>query len=200
MHARAKTLQKKTEAPLTWGLSKYAFGGGMSDLILLPHYSISALESQGKLRTRAFGVFWYNKAMVDILTNLHTYGDWGLLALRIALGVIFIVHGAAKLAMWHSAPAGSPPNPMAGIMKILSIAEPLGGAAIIVGFLTQPAALGLAIIMVGAMYFKTQKWKIKFWAMDNTGWEFDFLILASSIALVTLGAGAISLDSQLFGL
>ncbi|HLC55235.1 MAG TPA: DoxX family membrane protein, partial [Candidatus Nanoarchaeia archaeon] len=38
---------------------------------------------------------------------------------------------------------------------LLGIAETLGGLAVIIGFLTQLAGLGLALTMVGAIYMKT---------------------------------------------
>lgn len=79
-------------------------------------------------------------------------------------------------------------------MKFLSVAEPLGGHALIVGFLTPVAALGFAIIMLGALWMKLTVWKEPFVSDKTTGWEFDLLILAATTALITLGAGIFSVD------
>ena len=57
------------------------------------------------------------------------------------------------------------------------------------------AAIGLAIIMLGAIYFKIAVWKIGFVSKQNTGWELDIMILASCLILSTLGSGDISVDS-----
>jgi putative oxidoreductase len=83
-------------------------------------------------------------------------------------------------------------------LKVLSIAEPLGALALFVGFLTQPAAAGMVIIMLGAIRLKAGKMQRKF-SIDG-GWELDFVLLAAALALIFLGAGAVSLDRLLFGL
>ncbi len=87
---------------------------------------------------------------------------------------------------------------MLSTLRLLSIVEPLGAVALLIGFLTQPAALGFAVIMVGAIQLKAGRMHKRF--AGDGGWEFDFIILAAGIALVFLGAGGISLDRLLFGL
>jgi putative oxidoreductase len=137
---------------------------------------------------------------MEFLTNLHQLSDWGLLALRIAVGAIFLVHGTQKWAMWKMQPSGEMPSGMLTMMKFLSVVEPLGGLAVLIGFLTQLAALGLGVIMIGAIAMKKRMMKVPFTAMDKMGWEFDFMILAATIALFIFGAGTISLDNLFWGL
>ncbi len=115
-----------------------------------------------------------------------------LLVLRIAMGVIFLWHGYKKIPMWKMQPSDQMPANMLSIMKILAIAESLGGAAILIGFLTRLASIGIGIIMLGAIYFKTSKWKRKF--DGDGGWEFDLILLAAAITLVIAGAGSFSID------
>ena len=136
---------------------------------------------------------------MDFFILLHSFTDWGLLALRLVIGVIFLVHGLPKWKNWQAKPSKDMPASMIKIMRILSIAEPLGGVAVIAGFLTQLATLGLMIIMLGAISSK-MKWHIPFSAHDNTGWEFDLLILTACFALYFTGAGMFGLDRMLFGL
>ncbi len=81
------------------------------------------------------------------------------------------------------------------VMKILSVAETLGGAALILGFLTRWAALGFTIIMLGALYIKIQVWGIGFAGAQGVGWEFDLILLAASIHLFLVGAGKTALDN-----
>lgn len=131
---------------------------------------------------------------MEFLGNLHQYSDYGLLVLRIALGVIFLVHGTMKWAMWKMQPSAQMSGGMINVMKFLSIVEPLGAIAILAGFLTQFAALGLAIIMLGAIYMKITAWKFPFFSQTNTGWEFDFMNLAGLIMLILAGGGAYALD------
>lgn len=134
---------------------------------------------------------------MSILSSLHQFGDWGLLALRIGVGVIFFVHGSQKRAMWKMQPSAQLPAGTLSILKILSVAEPLGGLATIVGLLTQLAALGFIAVMLGAIRLKTVKLHKGF--AGEGGWEFEFLLLAGAIALLYLGAGRFSLDHVLLG-
>src|SRR5712691_864771 len=64
--------------------------------------------------------------------------------------------------------------------------------------LMQPAAAGFAIIMLGAIRLKAAQMHRGF-SVDG-GWELDFVLLTAALALIFLGAGAISFDRLLFGL
>jgi putative oxidoreductase len=130
--------------------------------------------------------------------DLHQLSDWALVALRIGVGACFLVHGTMKRPMWKMAPSAQMPASFLATLKLLSIVEPLGALALFVGFLTQPAAAGFVIIMLGAIRLKALKMK-KTFAGDG-GWELDFVLLTAALALVFLGAGAVSLDRLLFGL
>lgn len=137
---------------------------------------------------------------MEIFSVLEQFGALGLLALRIAIGAIFWAHGTAKWAMWRTPPSAQLPAGMLRLMRVLSVAEPLGAVMLVTGFLTQVAAVGLGIIMLGALYFKIRAWKTPFTAQDKTGWEFDLMILAGAIALLFLGGGAWSFDRLLKGM
>src|SRR3989344_7015822 len=89
--------------------------------------------------------FYRSFPSFSMMSKMHQYNDWALLALRVAVGAVFIYHGNMKWGFAWGTPGIS-------VMKILSIAEPLGGAAMIAGVLTNWAALGLMIIMAGALY------------------------------------------------
>lgn len=120
-----------------------------------------------------------------MILSLFNFGDEGILALRLALAVIFLVHGIKKLD-----------GKMGNFMRFIGIAETLGGVAVGVGFLTQWAAIGLAIIMVGAMYKKIVEWHVPFTTMEKMGWEFDLVILGACLALMTLGSGLYGVDAM----
>lgn len=126
-----------------------------------------------------------------MFTNLYAYSDWGLLALRIGVGVIFLVHGWSKIKMWKAKPSAQMTAGMLNLMKFLSIAELLGGLAVLSGFLIQLAAIGLGIIMIGAAHMKITKWGKKF--SGDGGWEFDFILLVACITLLILGAGSLAI-------
>lgn len=130
--------------------------------------------------------------------QLHQLSDWALVVLRIGVGTSFWVHGTMKRAMWKMAPSEQMPASLLKTLRLLSVVEPLGALAVFAGFLTQPAAVGFVIIMLGAIRLKAVTMHRGF-AVEG-GWELDVVLLSASLALVFLGAGAVSLDRLLFGL
>lgn len=48
--------------------------------------------------------------------------------------------------------------------------------------------------MIGAVVLKVTQWKTGFMAQQTTGWEFDLVLLASSILLFLTGPGSIAID------
>src|SRR5260370_29198870 len=130
--------------------------------------------------------------------HLDQLGDWALVALRLGVGTSFWVHGTSKRAMWKMAPSEQMPASFLSMLRLLSIVEPLGALALFVGFLTQPAAAGGVIIMLGAIRLKAVQMHRGF-GVDG-GWRLDFLLLRAAPALALLGARAVSLHPLLFGL
>ncbi|MFI5400254.1 MAG: DoxX family protein [SAR324 cluster bacterium] len=138
---------------------------------------------------------------MSFFASLHAGQDWGLLVLRLIVGVTFLAHGRYKWGMWKQKPSEKLPASMLNIVRLLSICEPLGGAALILGFLTQLAAFGLAIIMLGAINLKIRTMKAPYMVTEEkVGWEFELLILGGAVALIFTGGGAIALDHVWFGL
>ncbi len=94
------------------------------------------------------------------------YKDWGLLFLRVGLGVAFLFHGVPKLLggpeKWAGlggaamAPLGISFAPAAwGLMAALS--ESVGGLLLILGFFFRPACLLLAATMAVALNMHVSK-------------------------------------------
>jgi putative oxidoreductase len=125
------------------------------------------------------------------------YDMWPVLILRIALGVIFIVHGWPKLRDLKTTAQnfnamGFRPGKIFGTLAALL--EFFGGIAIIAGFLTAFFAGLFALEFITILFWRWFK-KMPFVG----GWELDLLIFAGVIALFALGGGAFSLDRILFG-
>jgi putative oxidoreductase len=137
---------------------------------------------------------------MGFFAHLHQLSDVALLALRIALGTIFIVHGSHKRGLWKVQPSEQMPAGFLRTLRFLSIAEPAGGLGVLVGFLTQLAALGLALVMLGALRFLITKVHRKFTGENVAGWEFEFLLLVVAIALAIMGGGKFALDRLVFGI
>ena len=70
----------------------------------------------------------------------------------------------------------------------------------LVGFLTQLAALGLVIVILGAIQFLITKVHRKFTGENTAGWEFEFMLVVVALALAILGGGKYALDRVIFGL
>ena len=123
-------------------------------------------------------------------TNLQ---NTSLLILRIVTAAIFYVAGYNKFPFWSSAPEG-----MSAFLllttKILSIAEPLGATALLLGFLTRWAAVGLIIVMIGAIYILQFVYGIGFVMPTSAGWNFPLAVLAGCLILAAFGAGKWSID------
>jgi putative oxidoreductase len=113
------------------------------------------------------------------------------LLLRLGLAAIFIYHGGhLVLDEGHAWGTNWNPNLPPPVQALVAWGQLLGGIAMLLGFLTRPAAVGLAIIMVGAI--ATVHWPHGFSAPQ--GWEYNFLIIIVCAALVLLGGGTVAVD------
>jgi putative oxidoreductase len=134
-----------------------------------------------------------------IFPELVEQSEWGLLALRIAVGVIFIVHGWPKITGARGMAAmlgGGEAKPvLVGTFTLQGVVETGGGILLILGVLTQVVAAAFAIIMLGAIFLKIRQWKTGFMSQQTTGWEFDLVLLAASILLFLTGPGRLALQS-----
>ena len=59
--------------------------------------------------------------------------------------------------------------------------------------MAQWAALGLILVMLGAIYKKVAKWHTGFWGEKSMGWHYDVLMIAMNLVIVTMGGGKYSL-------
>ena len=132
-----------------------------------------------------------------IKINNSRLQDIALLVMRIIIAIIFIYAGLAKWTFWSSHPAEMTDG-MLNLIKFLSIVEPLGAVALVVGFLTRWAAAGLANIMLGAIFVLKFTMQIGFFTSPTgVGLDYNLLIFGGCIALMTFGAGSWSLDKLL---
>jgi len=126
---------------------------------------------------------------------MPVFTDVAILILRIALGVVFVVHGWPKIKKpgW-----GKKMGYPFIISLLISIGEFFGGLGVLFGFLTQIAALGIFVIMLGALYYHVISWKHPFVMKNGSGYEYALVLVLMSLALVLLGGGAYSIDALLF--
>jgi putative oxidoreductase len=134
-----------------------------------------------------------------VFEGLAEFGEWGLLALRVAVGVIFIVHGWPKITGGRgmaAAMGGGEAKPvMVCVFTTQGVVEVGGGVLMILGVLTQLVAIAFIVIMIGAIYLKITMFKTGFYAQQATGWEFDLVLLAANVLLFLVGPGEIAIQS-----
>ncbi|GFM81463.1 quinol oxidase [Pseudomonas cichorii] len=135
-----------------------------------------------------------------IKSVLSTRAGYGLTVLRIIVGIIFIAHGSQKLfgafggyglegTAQFMASQGLNPG---YLMALLSgSVEFFGGLAVLIGLLARPAALGLAVLLLVAI-FSVHIGNGLF--MSNNGYEFALALLGGAIAILIEGAGKLSVD------
>jgi uncharacterized membrane protein YphA (DoxX/SURF4 family) len=83
-----------------------------------------------------------------------------------------------------------------GAQFLVAWGELLGGIAMLLGFLTRWAALGLVIIQVGAI--ATVTFAKGFSAGGGAGYEYNVALIGMCLALMLTGGGPLSVDRLLF--
>lgn len=123
--------------------------------------------------------------------------EYGLLLLRLVVGLAFAGHGAQKLFGWFG---GGGPQGTAAFFSALGYRAPAatailagrselgGGLLLACGLLTPLAALVLSTVMLNAI--ATVQWQKGFLG----GWELDSTFMAVALAVTMTGPGRLSLD------
>jgi putative oxidoreductase len=130
------------------------------------------------------------------MKSLNRLQPLGLLALRIALGIIFFAHGYPKIAhrssgmqeffLQHGLPGY--------FVYISGVLEVFGSVLLVLGLFTRSVALLLAIEM-GVAIWKVHSAKGYFAVHE---YEFPLTLAMACFALASIGAGRLSLDQPLF--
>ncbi len=116
------------------------------------------------------------------------FTDFALVLLRVMVGLVFINSGYhATLRIPKRAPRASSSRRIFTIF--LGFAEGLGGLAVLVGCLTQLAAIGLVLIMLGALQKKIFVWKTGFWGKDGLGWSYELTLVSMLLVILCTNGG-----------
>ena len=122
---------------------------------------------------------------------LARYEDWALLALRLVVAAVFFWSGLshARDPKKRAASIGAGPT----FTLLLGIAEMAGALGVATGVLIQPAAIGLILVMLGAIQKKIFVWKTGFWGEKASGWHYDLMLVVMNLVLLTFGGGRLVL-------
>lgn len=127
-----------------------------------------------------------------IFPQLSQFTDIALFLLRLMVGIIFLTSG------WKHVRAPEARSRDIGMSKgftiFLGAAELVGGVGLISGLLAQLTAIGLILIMLGAIQRKIFVWHTGFWGSAGTnGWSYDTTIIVMNLVIFTTGGGNLSL-------
>lgn len=126
--------------------------------------------------------------------------EYGILLIRLVVGLAFAGHGAQKLFGWFGGggPSGTAAffgslgfRAPAAMAIVAGLSELGGGLLLATGLLTPLAALVLSVVLLNAI--ATVQWKRGFLG----GWERDATFLAVALAVTMTGPGRLSLDHAL---
>jgi putative oxidoreductase len=125
--------------------------------------------------------------MVKRMFDLTPLTDPGLLLMRVMAGAIYMDSGYKDLKDpdARSKSVGLPKN----VAIFIAVAELAGGAGIILGILQQLAAIGLILIMLGAIQKKIMVWKTGFWGKDGFGWNYDLTLVSMLLVIIATDGG-----------
>jgi putative oxidoreductase len=124
--------------------------------------------------------------------QLAQFNDVALLFLRLMVGAVFLTSGYRHLK--DPAARSKDLGTSKSFTIFLGVAEFAGGLGVVSGVLAQLAAIGLILIMLGAIQKKIFVWHTGFWGKsDTTGWSYDAMLVVMNLVIVTTGGGNLSL-------
>ncbi len=110
-----------------------------------------------------------------------------LLLLRLMIAAVFGASGYSHL----KDPAGRAQSigMGKGFTIFLGAAEVAGALGVAFGVLIQLAALGLILIMLGAIQKKIFVWRTGFWGKGSQGWHYDLMFVLMNLVVIATGGG-----------
>jgi putative oxidoreductase len=120
--------------------------------------------------------------------QLAQFTDIGLLLLRLMVGAVFAASG------WSHLKDPDARSKSIGLSKgftiFLGAAELAGALGVVFGVLTQLAAAGLILLMLGAIQKKIMVWKTGFWGKHGTdGWHYDLMLVVMNLVIIFTNGG-----------
>ena len=119
--------------------------------------------------------------------QLAQFTDLSLLLLRLMVAAVFVTSGwtDVKDPKGRAKSIGTTP----AFTIFLGVAELAGGLGVALGVLTQLAAIGLILLMLGAIQKKIFVWHTGFWGEKASGWHYDLMLVLMNLVIACTGGG-----------
>jgi len=129
--------------------------------------------------------------------QLAQFTDLSLLLLRLMVAAVFVTSGWSHVRDPKERANSIGMTP--AFTMFIGVAELAGGLGVGFGVFTQLAAIGLILVMLGAIQKKIFVWHTGFWGEKTSGWHYDLmLVLRTSSSPVPAGASTFSADDATF--
>lgn len=120
--------------------------------------------------------------------QLTCFEGIAILLLRLMVGAIFASSGWSHLKDPEG--RGKSIGMSKGFTAFLGATELAGALGVMFGVLTQLAAAGLILVMLGAIQKKVFVWKTGFWGKHGTdGWHYDLMLVVMNLAIIATNGG-----------
>ena len=134
-----------------------------------------------------------------------TNGSIGTTVVRFVLGIVFFAHGAQLMLGWFGGYGlhatlqffASVLHIPTALALLAICAEFFGGLALLAGFATRLAAIGIGIDMLVALLTVHRQFGFFmnwFGAQKGEGYEYHLLTISITVFLIIEGAGPLSID------
>ena len=120
--------------------------------------------------------------------QLARFTDLGILLQRLMVGLVFVTSGYSHLK--NSAARAKDIGMSKPFTIFLGAAEVAGALGVAFGVLTQLAAIGLILIMFGAIQKKIFAWHTGFWGEKGSGWHYDLMFILMNLIIAFTNGGA----------
>jgi putative oxidoreductase len=119
--------------------------------------------------------------------QLAQFADLSLLLLRLMVAAVFVISGWSHVRdpKERAKSIGMSPS----FTMFLGVAEIAGGLGVGFGVLTQLAAIGLILIMLGAIQKKIFVWHTGFWGEKASGWHYDLMLVLMNLVIACTDGG-----------
>jgi putative oxidoreductase len=119
--------------------------------------------------------------------QLAQYTDLSLLLLRLMIATVFVTSGWRHVTDPKGRAKSIGLSP--GLTMFVGAAELAGGLGVAFGVLTQLAAIGLILIMLGAIQKKIFVWHTGFWGEKASGWHYDLMLVLMNLVVACTNGG-----------